>query len=544
MFMLVRAIGVTANCDSVSDQRRRQGAGFMDSSLPMEAPPCALRRVLSGLIPTIQRTIHFFIQLTPLSYFLFISGTMTIFRNPGGVLLMLCIALFGAGSTLIHAVEPGSIEARLAKLEQAQQSGISSGDNAWMLVSSALVLMMTAPGLALFYGGLVRRKNVLSSMMHSLFLMGMVSILWMLFGYGIAFGEGNAFWGNPSQYFLLKGVGAAPNPDYAATIPHESFMLFQMMFAIITPALISGAFAERIKFSTYALFTALWVTLVYFPLAHMVWGKGGFFNWALGGKIPLLDFAGGTVVHISSGVSALVCAIVFGKRMGYPQEPILPHNVALCLIGAGLLWVGWFGFNAGSAVAAGSLATSAFAATHFSAAAGAMSWGLLEWVLKGKPSVLGVASGMVAGLATITPASGFVTIPGAALIGLLGGAFCYVMVTKVKHKFGYDDSLDVFGVHGAGSLLGMIMCGLLASPEINPAIASTFMKSGATVSLAGGWSQFVNQCIGVGFTAVYAGVITLIILKVLQATVGLRVDEEAEDLGLDLTEHGENAYND
>ena len=306
------------------------------------------------------------------------------------------------------------LEKRLAKLEAAQ-SGVNSGDNAWMLVSSAMVLMMSAPGLILFYGGLVRRKNVLSTMMHTLFLMALMTLLWLAYGYSMSFGEGNAFFGNPMKYFLLNGVGAEPNTDYAATIPHQSFMLFQMMFAIITPALITGAFAERIKFRAFVLFMIIWATLVYFPLAHMVWGKGGFFNWALGGKIPVLDFAGGTVVHISSRMVALVCAYVVGKRLGYPREGIFPHNVVYSPIGTGLLWVGWFGFNASSAVSAGGLATSAFVATHFSAAAGALGWGVTEWMLRGKPSVLGLASGMVAGLATITPVSGFVTIPGLSL---------------------------------------------------------------------------------------------------------------------------------
>ena len=272
-------------------------------------------------------------------------------------------------------------------------------------------------------------------------------------------------------YFLLKGVGGAPNGDYSATVPQETFMLFQMMFAIITPALISGAVAERIRFKAYVLFTVLWVTFVYFPLCHMVWGKGGYFNWALGGKIPVLDFAGGTVVHISSGVSALVCAIVLGRRSGYPQEPMMPHNVVLSLIGAGLLWVGWFGFNAGSALNAGTLATSAFAATHFSAAAAALSWAATEWLHKGRPSVLGAASGMVAGLATVTPASGFVSVPSAFCIGLAAGIICYFAVTKLKTRFAYDDSLDVFGVHAIGSMTGMLMLGFLASAVVNPAIA-------------------------------------------------------------------------
>jgi len=438
------------------------------------------------------------------------------------------------------------VESRLAALEAKANAapGIDNGDNAWLLVSSALVLMMTAPGLILFYGGLVRQKNVLGTMMHSFVLMGVVSVLWVLFGYSMAFGEGNAYCGNPLQHFLLRGVGDAPNPDYGATVPAESFMLFQMMFAIITPALISGAVAERMKFSAWLLFTVLWVTFVYFPLAHMVWGKGGLFNWALGGKIPVLDFAGGTVVHISSGVSALVCALVLGKRLGYPREPMPPHNVVLSLIGAGLLWVGWFGFNAGSAVNAGKLATSAFAATHFSASAAALSWAFCEWWQKGRPSVLGIASGMVAGLATITPASGFVSIPAALVIGLAAGATCYFAVTHLKSRFGYDDSLDVFGVHGVGSTLGMLMLGFLASTLINPAVAVTWKQDGQLVSLAGGAGQFVNQFKGVAFTMLFAGTATFVILKVVNALVGLRISEEDETLGLDLTQHGESAYND
>ena len=438
-----------------------------------------------------------------------------------------------------------SVEQRITQLEQAAQAApaINSGDNAWMLVSTAFVLMMTAPGLILFYGGLVRTKNVLSTMMHSLILMALMSAVWMVFGYSMAFGEGNAFFGNPTQYLFLNGVGSAPNPDYAGTIPHQSFMLFQMMFIIITPALISGAVAERIKFSAYVVFMLLWVTVVYLPLCHMVWGKGGLFNWALGGKIPVLDFAGGTVVHISSGVSALVCAFVLGKRMGYPHEPMVPHNVVFSLIGTGMLWVGWFGFNAGSAVNAGGLATSAFAATHFSAAAAALSWAAMEWLLKGKPSVLGAASGMVAGLATITPASGFVSVPAAFCIGLVAGILCYLAVTKLKSIFRYDDSLDVFGVHGVGSTIGMLMLGFLASAEVNPAIAATFQSNGAAVSLAGGMGQFLNQLKAVLFTAVLSGVATFVILKLVNVTIGLRVDQEEETVGLDLSQHGESAYN-
>jgi len=456
------------------------------------------------------------------------------------VLLML---LFGSFHLCASEMRALSVDERLARLEQAQ-SGVSSGDNAWLLASSALVLMMTAPGLILFYGGLVREKNVLATMMQSLFLMGFISLLWMVYGYSMAFAEGNAFCGNPTTYFLLHGVGASPNADYGPTVPHQSFMLFQMMFAIITPALITGAFAERMRFKAFVLFTLLWTTFVYFPLAHMVWGKGGLFNWALGGKIPVLDFAGGTVVHISSGTAALVCAAVVGKRMGYPREPILPHNVVLSLMGAGLLWVGWFGFNAGSAVAAGGLATSAFAATHFSAAAGALGWALTEWMMRGKPSVLGTASGMVAGLATITPASGFVTVTGAFLIGFIGGICCFLAVTKLKSKFGYDDSLDVFGVHGLGSTVGMLMLGFLATRQVNAAIADTFKPGGVVVSLVGSASQFANQLKGVLFTMAFSAVITFIILKIVNATVGLRVSDEQEDLGLDLAEHNERAYSD
>ena len=422
-------------------------------------------------------------------------------------------------------------------------AAINTGDNAWMPVSAALVLMMTAPGLVLFYGGLVRNRSVLSTMMHSFILMSVISILWMVFGYSMAFGDGNAFVGNPLQFFMLHGVGAAPNADYAPTVPQETFMLFQMMFAIITPALISGAIAERMKFSAYLAFVILWAVIVYFPLAHMVWGKGGIFNWALGGRIPVLDFAGGTVVHISSGISALVCALIVGKRAGFPHEPMLPHNVVLSLIGTGLLWVGWFGFNAGSAVSAGALATSAFAATHFSAAGGALSWTVMEWMLKGKPSVLGTASGMVAGLATITPASGFVSIPGAVLIGLAGGAACYLAVTKLKAKFRYDDSLDVFGVHGVGSTVGMLLVGVLANAEVNPAIATTFRVNGSLVSLAGGMEQLRNQIIAIVVTAALAGVATLVILKVVDKLIGLRVEPEDEAAGLDVSQHGEAAYN-
>ena len=471
---------------------------------------------------------------------------MKILHQSRPLFLSVVIMFALAFASNAFAENAATLEQRIAQLESAAKSAspINNGDNAWLLVSSALVLMMTAPGLILFYGGLVRSKNVLSTMMHSMILMAVVSALWMVFGYSMAFGEGNAFFGSPTQYFILKGVGSVPNADYAPTIPHTTFMLFQMMFAIITPALISGAVAERIKFSAYLLFTVLWVTIVYFPLCHMVWGTGGLFNWALGGKIPVLDFAGGTVVHVSSGVAALVAALVLGKRMGYPREPMVPHNVVLSLIGTGLLWVGWFGFNAGSAVSGGELATSAFAATHFSAVGAALSWAALEWLLKGKPSVLGLASGMVAGLATITPASGFVTIPAAFAIGLCGGAACYFAVTKLKSAFRYDDSLDVFGVHGVGSTIGLLLVGFLANPAVNGLIATTFKSGETVVSLAGGMAQFKNQVIGVLVTAAFSGIATFLILKLISVTIGLRVTPEEEHSGLDLTQHGESGYND
>jgi ammonium transporter, Amt family len=448
-------------------------------------------------------------------------------------------------SALIPQLDAADAVSSIAQIEPAvaPPAAINNGDNAWVLASSALVLMMTAPGLILFYGGLVRNKNVLSTMMHSLIVMALISTVWLVYGYSMAFGGGNAFFGNPLAHFFLKGVGGAPDADYAAAIPAQTFMLFQMMFAIITPALISGAVAERVKFKAYVVFMLLWTTVVYLPLCHMVWGKGGYLNWALGGKIPVLDFAGGTVVHISSGVSALVFAVMLGKRAGFPREPMVPHNVVLSLVGTGLLWVGWFGFNAGSALSAGTLATSAFAATHFSATAAALSWAGVEWWLKGRPSVLGAASGMVAGLATITPASGFVTIPAAFGIGLVAGVVCYFAVTKIKSIFSYDDSLDVFGVHGIGSIIGMLMLGFLASAAVNPAIATTFKAGGAVVSLAGGWPQFFNQLIGVAITAALSGAGTFVILKIVDAAIGLRVTQEDESIGLDISQHGESAYN-
>jgi Amt family ammonium transporter len=426
---------------------------------------------------------------------------------------------------------------RLDAVEKATRTAQMSGDNAWMLTSSALVLMMTAPGLALFYCGLVRRKNVLATMMHGFALMGVVTILWAVVGYSLAFSEGSPIVGG-LRYLFLNGVGADPNPDYAATIPHQTYMVYQLMFAIITPALICGAFAERMRFSAMLLFMTLWMFIVYFPMAHMVWGKGGLLNGTLGGRFPAWDFAGGTVVHITSGVSALVCALYMGKRTGYPHESMRPHNLVLSVIGAAMLWVGWFGFNAGSALSAGPLATSAFVATHFGAAAAAMSWLFAEWWVTGKPSVLGAISGAVAGLVAITPASGFVQPMAAILIGAAAGVVCYLMVSKVKRKFGYDDSLDAFGVHGAGGTLGALLTGVFATRAVND------LRSGKAMGLVDGdGGQVVNQLIAVAISWALAAVGTWVILKICDALLGVRVDVNQETEGLDLSQHGEDAYN-
>ncbi|MEX2263516.1 MAG: ammonium transporter [Bryobacteraceae bacterium] len=428
---------------------------------------------------------------------------------------------------------------KIAALEAAVKSAQSAGDNAWMLTSAALVLMMTGPGLALFYGGLVRKKNVLGTMMQSFVMMALITVLWAFVGYSLAFGEGSPFIGD-LRYLFLNGVGAEPNSTYAATIPHQTFMVFQLMFAIITPALITGAFAERMKFSAMLLFMTLWVLVVYFPMAHMVWGNGGFLNAYLGGVIPCFDFAGGTVVHITSGVSALVCALYLGKRQGYPSGAMKPHSLVLSFIGACLLWVGWFGFNAGSALGASGLATSAFVATHFAAAAAALGWLLAEWMKNGKPSVLGGISGCVAGLVAVTPASGFVQPMHALLIGFAAGVVCYFMCAAVKHKFGYDDSLDAFGVHGAGGTLGAILTGVFATNQVNSAqINGQLAPLGLIDGNAG---QVVNQIIGCAVAWGLAIVGTLVILKVCDVVVGLRVAPQHELEGLDLSMHGEEGY--
>jgi len=427
-------------------------------------------------------------------------------------------------------------QAQIDALQHAVQNAQMSGDNAWMLVSAALVLMMTGPGLALFYGGLVRKKNILGTMMQSFAMMGLVTIIWAIVGYSLAFGHGSAFVGG-FEHLFLHGVGLAPNSDYAATIPEQSYMIYQLMFAIITPALITGAFAERMKFSAMALFLSLWSIFVYCPMAHMVWGVGGLLN-ATGHMIPCLDFAGGTVVHITSGVSALVACLYIGKRVGYPQTAMPPHSMVLSFIGACLLWVGWFGFNAGSALSAGPLATSAFVNTHFATATAALGWTIFEWIHNGKPTALGAISGAVAGLVAITPASGFVQPFGALFIGLAAGFFCSFMVFIVKSKFGYDDSLDAFGVHGAGGTLGAILTGVFATQAINP----IFGIGKPTGGMDGHWGQVLNQAAGVGVAWAISIVGTLVLLFIVDKVVGLRVSPEHEAAGLDLSQHGEEGY--
>lgn len=447
-----------------------------------------------------------------------------------------------SGETAAEQQTQPGVEAEISALKRQLAEAQSAGDNSWVLISSALVLLMTGPGLALFYGGLVRKKNVLSTMMQSFILMSIISVLWVIFGYSLCFHEGNRIIGGLGFHFL-NHVGAAPNPAYAPTIPQNSFVLFQMMFAIITPALITGAFAERMKFSAMVVFMILWSIIVYDPMAHMVWGNGGLLNSALGGVFPTLDFAGGTVVHITSGVSALVCALYLGKRVGFPHEPMPPHSVVLSVIGACLLWVGWFGFNAGSALSAGSLASSAFLATQLGAAAAVLGWIGMEWIRNGKPSVLGAISGAVAGLVAITPASGFVGPMSSLAIGFIAGVVCFLMVSTVKHKFGYDDSLDAFGVHGMGGTVGALLTGVFATSAINPVFKDHAGRALPLGLIDGNAGQILNQLIAVIIAWVLAAVATVIILKIVDSLIGLRVETEHEVQGLDLSQHGEEAYN-
>jgi Amt family ammonium transporter len=404
---------------------------------------------------------------------------------------------------------------------------VEPGDTAFVLLSAALVMLMT-PGLAMFYGGMVRRKNVLGTLMHSFVAIALVSVQWILFGYSLSFGPDIHGIIGGLDWIGLRGVGIDPNPDYASTIPHMAFMIYQAMFAVITPALIAGAFAERMKFSAFLLFTLLWSTLVYDPVAHWVWSTGGWLR-----NMGALDFAGGIVVHITSGISALAAALVIGKRRGYLREPMPPHNLPMTVLGAGLLWFGWFGFNAGSALSAGGLSTMAFVITHIAAVTATLVWVIIEWLHRGKPTMFGAATGSIAGLATITPASGFIGPMAALAIGAAAGAVCYLSL-NVKPKLRFDDSLDAFGVHGVGGILGTIGAGLFAQKAINAA--------GADGLFFGNPSQLLVQLLSVGIVAIFSFVVSLALLKIIDWSIGLRVSDEEEMLGLDLSQHEESGY--
>ena len=479
---------------------------------------------------------------------------------PLGLATLLLAACCASGVSGQEATAVASPPAKAPPtLESQADPAALAGHNAWVLTSSALVLFMTAPGLAMFYGGLVRKKNVLGVMMQCLFLMGLMTVIWALWGYSLAFGasdpaskEFNAWIGNGDYLFMNhvarfwnEGTNAPDTPLAVAggvAIPRLTHMLFQGMFFIITPALICGAFAERMKFSTMVVFNILWGTLVYCPLCHWVWGSGllafvktGETGAGIAGGA--LDFAGGTVVHISSGVSALVAALLIGKRLGFGREPMPPHNLTYTALGAAMLWVGWFGFNAGSELASDGLASSAFAATHFAAAAGALTWAAMEWFSRGKPSILGTASGAVAGLVCITPASGFVNPMPALLMGVAVGVVCFLACTALKSKCGYDDSLDAFGVHGVGGTLGALLTGVFATRACN-AVDGT----NAVGLIDGSARLLIGQLVAVAITWVFAGVMAFILLKVLDATMGLRVTQQEETQGLDLSQHGEEGY--
>ncbi|HVJ85308.1 MAG TPA: ammonium transporter [Caulifigura sp.] len=453
------------------------------------------------------------------------------------LMAFMCMTGFAQETATPAAETPAPAPAETAA--PAAPAPLDTGNTAWILVSSALVLMMTAPGLAMFYGGLVRKKNVLGVFMQCMFLMGLMSVIWLLWGFSFAFSGENKYIGN-FDMAMLKGVlptwDAATKthtvPMHGASgIPKLLFVMFQGMFFIITPALICGAFAERMKFSTMCVFCALWGTFIYCPVAHWVWSD---FGWLFGGEFAAIDFAGGTVVHITSGVSALVCALVIGKRLGFGQEPMPPHNLTYTTLGAALLWVGWFGFNAGSALGANASAVNAFVSTHMAAATGLIAWSVAEWVTRGKPSVLGASSGAVAGLVCITPAAGSVDPVYALVLGLAGGFVCFFACTTIKNMFKYDDSLDAFGVHGVGGTLGAILSGVFATNA-----ASGGLYSGA---IEGNMTQLRNQVVGVGAAIAIAVVGTFILLKILDATMGLRVSQDDEIQGLDLSQHGEEGY--
>jgi Amt family ammonium transporter len=404
---------------------------------------------------------------------------------------------------------------------------INTGDTAWVLISSALVMLMT-PGLAFFYGGMVRRKNILGVLMQCFIILCVLSIQWVLFGYSLSFHPGKGFWGG-FGWWGLNGVGLEPYPDYSATIPHQAFMIFQAMFAVITPALIIGAFAERMKFSAFLVFTLLWATFVYDPVAHWVWGAGGWLR-----SLGALDFAGGTVVHINAGIAALATALIIGRRKNLDSNVPAPHNIPFIVLGTALLWFGWFGFNAGSALAANGLAVNAFVVTNTAAAASGLSWALIEWMRNGKPTIFGTASGAVAGLVAITPASGFVSVIPAIIIGILVSLFCFTAVSVIKPKLGYDDSLDAFGVHCVGGIWGALATGLFASKAIN--------SSGADGLFFGNPNQLLVQLIAVSVTLLYTFAATFVIYKLVGLFIGVRVDEKEELMGLDLTQHHERAY--
>ena len=441
----------------------------------------------------------------------------------GKILGLLVVIGFVGITGMVHA---GDLPAKTAMVA-ATASKIDTGDTAWILISAALVMLMT-PGLALFYGGMVRGKNVLGTIMQSFVAIAVISVQWILIGYSLSFGPDVHGVIGSLAWIGLTGVGVQPNPDYAPTIPHMAFMIYQCMFAVITPALITGAFAERMKFSAYMLFIIVWSTVVYDPVAHWVWGAGGWLK-----QMGALDFAGGIVVHLISGISALAAALLIGKRKGYQQEAMYPHNLPMTVLGTGLLWFGWFGFNAGSALSAGALSTMAFVATHTSAVSATVIWVVIEWLHRGKPTMFGAATGSIAGLATITPASGFVSPMSSLVIGLAAGSICYLSL-NMKGKLGYDDSLDAFGVHGIGGMVGTLATGLFAQTLINP--------SGSNGLFFGGHQMFFSQMIAVAVTGVYSFVVSVIILKIIDKTVGLRVDAESEVSGLDISQHGESGY--
>jgi Amt family ammonium transporter len=446
----------------------------------------------------------------------------------GALIALVSAAAWAQAPATPPAAAPAAPGAPAAAPAAPAPSKIDSGDTAWVLTSTALVLLMTAPGLFLFYGGLVRQKNALGTIMHSFIILALISVQWVLWGYSLALGPDKGGIIGGLEWMGLRGVGAAPFDDYSKTIPHQAFMLFQMMFAVITPALITGAFAERKKFSTFIVFILAWATFVYDPLAHWVWGIGGWLK-----NLGALDFAGGTVVHISSGISALAAAIVVGRRKGYGHQPMPPHNLPMSVMGAALLWFGWFGFNAGSALGANGLAAHAFTTTNTATAAAVLGWMFTEWASRGKPTVLGAASGAVAGLVAITPAAGFVTPMASIVIGALAGVFCYT-ACNLKTKLGYDDSLDVVGVHGVGGTWGALATGVFATKLVNP--------DGGDGLLYGNPGQLAIQALAVVVTIVLGFVMTTVILKVLDSIMGLRVNDEDEQAGLDLSQHSETAY--